>query len=129
MFWPTLFKRVRSGDLAEERGLAINDRFAKLKISFLGDAVMRRRQISLRQTRRGYRAIALGKQLAPHKEHQRRPRCRSLVQTHLRAAEVLISEASGTVPPTVEHQHSPATAGVVGMGHTESAADCQLGRQ
>lgn len=37
-----LFKRVRSGELAEEDGLAINARFAKLKIRFLGDAVMRR---------------------------------------------------------------------------------------
>ncbi|MGP1395289.1 MAG: type II toxin-antitoxin system VapC family toxin [Inquilinaceae bacterium] len=37
-----LFKRVRSGELAESDGLAINARFAKLKIRFLGDAVMRR---------------------------------------------------------------------------------------
>ncbi|MGB3472143.1 MAG: type II toxin-antitoxin system VapC family toxin [Erythrobacter sp.] len=39
----TLFKRVRKGHLDEERGLTINASFSKLKIRFLGDAVMRRR--------------------------------------------------------------------------------------
>jgi len=39
----TLFKRVRSGHLTEEQGLTINAHLAKLKIRFLGDAVMRRR--------------------------------------------------------------------------------------
>lgn len=38
----TLYTRVRHRELTEEEGLAINTSFAKLKIRYLGDAVMRR---------------------------------------------------------------------------------------
>ncbi|MGI3170289.1 hypothetical protein ACRARG_14160 [Pseudooceanicola sp. C21-150M6] len=38
-----LYTRVRDGAMSEEDGLKVNAGFAKLKIRFLGDAVMRRR--------------------------------------------------------------------------------------
>ena len=38
-----LYGRVHRGELAEEAGLALNGRFGKLKIRYLGDAVLRRR--------------------------------------------------------------------------------------
>ena len=39
----TLHEDVQRGDLSEEEGLALNARFAKMKIRLLGDAVLRRR--------------------------------------------------------------------------------------
>ena len=38
-----LFGRVQRGALAEQAGLDLNARFGKLKIRYLGDAVLRRR--------------------------------------------------------------------------------------
>lgn len=43
----TLYRRVQSADLTEEAGLGLNVRFAKLKIRYLGDAVLRRRAWAL----------------------------------------------------------------------------------
>jgi predicted nucleic acid-binding protein len=42
-----LYRRVRQGVLTEEAGLGLNQRFAKLKIRYLGDAVLRRRAWAL----------------------------------------------------------------------------------
>ena len=42
-----LYRRVRQGVLTEEPGLGLNQRFAKLKIRYLGDAVLRRRAWAL----------------------------------------------------------------------------------
>lgn len=39
----TLYARVRNGDLAEAAALELNASFARLKIRYLGDAVLRRR--------------------------------------------------------------------------------------
>lgn len=39
----TLHEDVQRGDLSEEEALALNARFAKMKIRLLGDAVLRRR--------------------------------------------------------------------------------------
>ena len=38
-----LFRRVRSGEMTEAEGLALNAEFGRLKIRYLGDAVLRRR--------------------------------------------------------------------------------------
>ena len=42
-----LYGRARRGELSEAAGLALNARFAKLKIRYLGDAVLRRRAWAL----------------------------------------------------------------------------------
>ena len=42
-----LYGRVSRGELSEEAGLALNARFGKLKIRYLGDAVLRRRAWAL----------------------------------------------------------------------------------
>ena len=42
-----LYSRVRSGQLTEEAGLDLNARFGKLKVRYLGDAVLRRRAWAL----------------------------------------------------------------------------------
>ena len=42
-----LFGRVQSGELAEKAGLDLNARFGKLKMRYLGDAVLRRRAWAL----------------------------------------------------------------------------------
>lgn len=42
-----LYRWVRQGVLTEEAGLGLNQRFAKLKIRYLGDAVLRRRAWAL----------------------------------------------------------------------------------
>jgi len=42
-----LYDQVRSGELGEEAGLELNTRFGKLKIRYLGDAVLRRRAWAL----------------------------------------------------------------------------------
>ncbi len=39
----SLFRRTLDGDMEEADALAVNTRFAKLKIRYLGDAVLRRR--------------------------------------------------------------------------------------
>ena len=39
----TLYGRVRRGALTEEVGVELNARFGKLKVRYLGDAVLRRR--------------------------------------------------------------------------------------
>lgn len=39
----TLYRQVQSGARSEQDGLALNMRFARLKIRYLGDAVLRRR--------------------------------------------------------------------------------------
>ncbi|MBI1339181.1 hypothetical protein GC169_03065 [bacterium] len=38
-----LYRRVRGGELSEEAGLRLNSDFARLKVRYLGDAVLRRR--------------------------------------------------------------------------------------
>ena len=43
----TLYRRVQRGELTEDVGLALNSGFAKLKIRYLGDAVLRRRAWAL----------------------------------------------------------------------------------
>ena len=43
----TLYGRVQRRELTEDAGLALNSRFAKLKIRYLGDAVLRRRAWAL----------------------------------------------------------------------------------
>ena len=42
-----LYGRVRRGELSEEAGLDLNARFGKLKLRYLGDAVLRRRAWAL----------------------------------------------------------------------------------
>ncbi len=42
-----IYVRVQSGEVDEASGLALNARFAKLKLRYLGDAVLRRRAWSL----------------------------------------------------------------------------------
>ena len=42
-----LYGRVRRGELSEEAGLELNARFGKLKVRYLGDAVLRRRAWAL----------------------------------------------------------------------------------
>jgi predicted nucleic acid-binding protein len=39
----TLYEAVKQGQMSEDEGLALNAKFAKLKIRLLGDAVLRRR--------------------------------------------------------------------------------------
>lgn len=42
-----LYGRVRRGEMAEEEGQVLNARFAKVKLRYLGDAVLRRRAWAL----------------------------------------------------------------------------------
>lgn len=59
----TLFARVRDGALSADEGLAINARFAKLKVRYLGDAVLRRRAWAIAE-RQGLSTTALAEYVA-----------------------------------------------------------------
>ena len=59
----TLYRRVQAGELSESDGKALNARFARLKIRYLGDAVLRQRAWEL-AARAGMRSTLEAEYLA-----------------------------------------------------------------
>lgn len=89
-----LFKRVRSGELAEEDGLATNARFAKLKIRLLGDAVMRRQAWAIAD-RKGLGTTELAEYIA----------LTQLKADALATADVSLISSAGDLVSIVNPQH------------------------